>query len=60
MLLFLPEYDAQGMQLVREKGEIQSRTLAGNLSGAESVGGWFKKEFLDNVDRKERIHFRRQ
>ena len=48
------------MQLVREKGEIQGRTVVGKLSGAESIGGRIEKECLDNVDRKRRTRFRRQ
>ena len=48
------------MQLVREKGDVQGRTVVGKLSGAGGMGGRFEKECLDNVDRIGRTHFRRQ
>jgi hypothetical protein len=48
------------MQLVREKGEIQGRAVVRKLNRAGVMGGRFEKECLDDVDRKERTHFRRQ
>ena len=60
ILSFLPEREAQGMQLVREKGDVQGRTVVGKLSGAGGMGGRFEKECLDNVDRIGRTHFRWQ
>ena len=57
MLLFLPELDAQGMQLVREKGEIQGRTLLGKLSGAGGMVGRFEKNVWIVLIGKEELTF---